>query len=73
MAIIQRCRCASLPVTSAISARMPPSPPLSARITNTQYFTETVISSAHTTSDSRPNAAPAPTFPPAAEMIVCMV
>ena len=52
------------PVTSAISARMPPSPWLSARITKTQYLIETVTISAQTTSDSKPNASSADGWPP---------
>ena len=42
-------------VTSAVSAIIPPSPPLSARITNTRYFTEMTRMSAHTMSDSSPS------------------
>ena len=39
---------------SATSARMPPSPPLSARITNSTYFTDTVKMSDQKTSESTP-------------------
>ena len=42
-------------LTSATSARMPPSPPLSARITNSTYFTDTVMTSDQTMSDRTPS------------------
>ena len=57
-------------VTSDISARMPPSPLLSARITKTQYLTETVMMSVQTTSDSSPSAAVAEGWPPTSSTIV---
>jgi hypothetical protein len=41
-------------VESAVSARMPPSPWLSARITNTRYLIETTMISAQKISDSTP-------------------
>jgi hypothetical protein len=44
--------------TSATSARMPPSPWLSARITNSRYFTDTVINSDQMISDSTPSTLP---------------
>ena len=59
--------------TSDISARMPPSPWLSARITNRQYFTETVTSSVQKISDSTPSAAPWSTCGPVACSTVCRV
>ena len=40
--------------TSATSARMPPSPSLSARITNSTYLIDTVMISDQTISDSTP-------------------
>ena len=40
---------------SAVSARMPPSPWLSARITMAMYLTETTMSSAQMMSDSTPS------------------
>jgi hypothetical protein len=46
---------------------------LSARITNTQYFSETISSSAQTISDSRPSASVGETWPPASATTVCMV
>jgi hypothetical protein len=45
----------SSPSTSAASARMPPSPLLSARSTNTRYFTQTTSISAQHISDSTPS------------------
>ena len=42
---------------SDLSARMPPSPWLSARMTKRQYFTEMVMTSAQKTSDRIPSAA----------------
>ena len=42
---------------SNISARMPPSPWLSARITNRQYLIETVMISSQKISESDPSAA----------------
>ena len=41
-------------VASAVRARMPPSPWLSARSTNTRYFTDITMMSAQTISDSTP-------------------
>ena len=52
--------------TSDISARMPPSPRLSARITNRQYFTEMVMISVHRISDRTPSALSAVKRPPIA-------
>ena len=57
-------------VTRDISARMPPSPWLSARMTNRQYFSETVRMSAQTTSDSSPMATGSVAFPPTAVTMV---
>ncbi len=68
----QLCR-ARPEVTSDISARMPPSPWLSARITKKQYFSDTISSSDQMISDSNPSAAAASTFPPASPSTVCMV
>ena len=45
---------------SAISAKMPPSPRLSARSRMNTYFSVTMSSSAHTISDSTPNTASRP-------------
>ena len=42
-------------VASAISAMMPPSPRLSARITKVTYFTVITMMSAHRISDSTPS------------------
>ena len=41
--------------SSASSARMPPSPRLSARSTNTMYLSEMMASNVHSTSDSTPS------------------
>ncbi len=41
-------------ITSEISAMMPPSPSLFARITSTMYLSVTMIISAQNTSDSTP-------------------
>ena len=41
--------------TSAVSARMPPSPRLSARMISVMYFSVTTITSAHTITDSTPS------------------
>ena len=45
--------------TSARSARIPPSPWLSARMTKARYFTVTTIVSAHTMSEHTPSTSPA--------------
>ena len=58
-----RPRVALLPITD-ISARMPPSPWLSARMTITQYLMETLTISAQTTRESRPRASGAAGWPP---------
>ena len=50
--------------TSASSARIPPSPPWSARITKTMYFTVTTRRSAQNMSDSTPNRSVRSTMPP---------
>ena len=44
--------------TSATSARMPPSPSLSARITNTRYLIETMTMSDQKISESTPSTLP---------------
>ena len=49
---------------SDISARMPPSPSLSARMTTATYLIDVVISSVHTTSESMPSATSAVAPPP---------
>ena len=40
----------------AVSAKMPPSPWLSARITNIRYLTEMIMTSAQNTTDATPRA-----------------
>lgn len=42
-------------MTSAVKARMPPSPWLSARITSVRYLIEITMTSAQTTTDASPN------------------
>jgi hypothetical protein len=56
--------------TSDISARMPPSPWLSARMTSRQYLIEMVTISVHTISDSTPSALASVKWPPAASTTV---
>jgi hypothetical protein len=57
-------------VTSDMSARMPPSSWLSARITKMQYLIEMVSRIAQTTSDSSPIACAADGWPPTVPTIV---
>ena len=59
--------------TSDISAMMPPSPWLSARMTKKQYFSEMVTSSVQKISDRTPNAVSAGELAPTEPMTVCMV
>src|ERR1700677_833461 len=59
--------------TSDISAKIPPSPRLSARITNRQYLIETVMISAHTMSERMPMALAGVNRPPTACTTVCSV
>ena len=59
--------------TNDMSAKMPPSPWLSARITKTQYFTEMVMISVQTISDSTPKPNSGVNDPPAACTTVCSV
>ncbi len=56
-----------------ISARMPPSPWLSARMTNRQYLTEMVMISAQKISDRLPSAASGEKCPPVAPTTACSV
>ena len=63
----------SLIPTSDISARMPPSPWLSARMTNTQYFSDTVTIRAQTISDRLSSATAPVSLPPTAPTTVCKV
>ena len=65
-------RSASAP-TSDIRARMPPSPRLSARMTNRQYLTETVMMSVQTISDRIAKALAGVKWPPVEETTVCKV
>jgi hypothetical protein len=58
---------------TAISAKMPPSPWLSARITNQQYLTEMVIMSAQKIRDRLPSAADRSSVPPVAWAIALNV
>jgi hypothetical protein len=46
-------------VTSAVSAIIPPSPQLSARMTNARYLIEMTMTSAQKISDSSPSTLPA--------------
>ena len=59
--------------TRDISARMPPSPRLSARITNTQYLIEIVTIKVQTIRDKMPSALSGVKWPPAAWTTVCNV
>ena len=52
---VRRLRSARSGTASAISARMPPSPWLSARSTYPRYFTETIRINDHKMSDRTPN------------------
>ncbi len=56
-----------------ISARIPPSPRLSARMTNRQYLIEMVMISVQTMSERMPSALCAVNFPPSACTTVCRV
>jgi len=56
-----------------ISARMPPSPSLSARITIATYLIDVVIISVHTISDSMPSTAAGVASPPAHAIAVLKV
>ena len=58
---------------SDIKARMPPSPRLSARITNKQYLIEIVTMSVQTISDSVPSAPARVKWPSIACTTVCRV
>src|SRR6202035_3554146 len=58
---------------SDISARIPPSPRLSARMTNTQYLIEMVTIKVHTISESTPSALCGVNCPPVACTTVCRV
>ncbi len=59
--------------SSDISARIPPSPSLSARMTMATYLTEVVMISVHTISDSMPSAASGVAAPPAHSIAVLKV
>ena len=52
---------------------MPPSPWLSARMTNTQYLIATTRIGVQTISDSTPSTASVESVPPAVSSTVCMV
>src|SRR5580658_73778 len=54
-----------------IKARMPPSPLLSARMTNTQYLIDTVMINVHTTRERMPSAESGVNLPPVACTTVC--
>src|ERR1700733_12200493 len=54
-----------------IKARMPPSPLLSARMTNRQYLIDTVMINVHTTSERMPSAESGVNLPPVACTTVC--
>ncbi len=56
---------------SDINARIPPSPLLSARMTNTQYLMEIVTIKVHTISESTPSALCVVNCPPVACTTVC--
>ncbi len=58
---------------SDMSASIPPSPRLSARITNRQYFSEIVISKVQTIKERMPSALSGVKRPPAACTTVCSV
>ena len=59
--------------TSDISARMPPSPSLSARMMTATYLIDVVMMSVHTMSDSIPSAVSAVAPPPAQSSAVLKV
>jgi hypothetical protein len=56
-----------------INARMPPSPRLSARMTNRQYLIEMVMINVQITSDRMPSASPWVNLPPMDCTTVCRV
>src|SRR5258708_17821354 len=56
-----------------ISAKIPPSPRLSARMTNRQYLIETVTIKVQNTSESTPSAVCGVNWPPVACTTVCRV
>jgi hypothetical protein len=68
-----RARSNPLAPASGISAKIPPSPWLSARITKRQYLMEIVMTSAHKISERTPIAASGVNRPPMVWVIACRV
>ena len=72
VARLQACAPNRAPISDS-SARMPPSPLLSARITRAAYLNVTMNSTAQISSEALAVAVAASILPPAAETTVCMV
>ena len=66
-------RCCFFTPSSAIKARMPPSPSLSTRMANETYLTVVMMKSVQSTSDSAPSTAAASRRPAAVPRMVLKV